>query len=141
MKNQILKKIIVIIMILVLNIGIIFGDIVNEHGDSTDEVDLSMHEYIEGMPIYHQYYIFEKAKKSSFSMEFLFAVISLESNFDYTLTHYNKDKNGKVLSYDRGYFQMNNKYEEWYANLAGLIEYNVFDPYDNIKMGIAGLEF
>ena len=134
MKTQLLQKIVLIILMLVFSIG-------NIYGEPVDEVDLRDYRLIKEMPISHQYYLITKAKESSFSPQFLFAVIKLESFFNYKNISYNKNKDGNIISYDRGYFQINSRYEHWYAELAELTHYNVFNPYNSIDMGIAGLEF
>ena len=141
MRYQIFRTVIALMLILFLGMGAIYGESVGKHGLDTAEVDLRDYRYIEKMPISHQLYLIEKAKESSFSPEFLFAVIKLESEFNPNNVGYNKDKYGNVLSIDRGYFQMNSRYDHWYAKLAGLKEYNVFNPYNSIDMGIAGLEY
>ncbi|KFZ26009.1 MAG: Transglycosylase SLT domain protein [Candidatus Izimaplasma bacterium HR2] len=128
-------------LVLVFNTSPIYGELIDEYDVTVDEVDLRDYKQIEIMPISHQYYLITKARKSSFSSHFLFAVIKLESSFNYKNISYNKSENGNILSYDRGYFQINNRYEHWYAELAELTQYDVFNPYNSIDMGIAGLEF
>lgn len=88
-----------------------------------------------------QNYIYKICEKYEIEYELVLAVINHESNFNTDLISYNKDKNGNILSYDQGLFQINNIYEDWYAELAGLEDFNTLDIYDNIRMGIAGLTY
>lgn len=150
MKNLIYKTLAMIItMLIIMSSCFVWAE---EHGSFshqdddetitfTDVIDPRNYQQIDGMTFAHEYYLMEKAKESSFSPQFLYAVIKLESSFNHLNVSYNKDSNGNIISYDRGYFQMNSRYEEWYAELAGLETYNVFNPYNSIDMGIAGLEF
>lgn len=77
-------------------------------------------------------------KEEGISYKMAIAVVQLESNFNIKCVS-NNYKNKKLVSQDRGLFQINSKYESWYAELAGLKEWDVFNAYDNIRMGIAGL--
>ena len=88
-----------------------------------------------------QMYLYNICKYYNFEYELALGVIQLESNFDSTCITYNKKANGEIISEDRGLFQINSLYEEWYAKLAQLEEWDVFDYKDNIRMGLAGLAF
>lgn len=89
-----------------------------------------------------QKFTYETCQEYDIEYELALAVMQLESDFDINCVSYNK-KNGKIISKDRGLFQINSVYEDWYAELAGLEKtgYDVFNPYDNIRMGIAGLAY
>lgn len=88
-----------------------------------------------------QLYIFETCKEFNVNYKVFLGMLQLESNFKTDLVSYNKNNNGILLSKDRGISQINNRYEHWYAQLAGLEEWDVFDFEDCIRMGVAGLAY
>jgi soluble lytic murein transglycosylase-like protein len=111
---------------------------------STKEHTIEKKEII---PIYNiplskdiQEYIYNTCKEFDIEYEIALAVINLESSYDSNNIS-NNYKNGKIISKDRGLFQINSRYEAWYAELAGLNSYNIFDSKNNIRMGIAGLSY
>lgn len=91
-----------------------------------------------------QKYLHDKCLIYDVEYELALAVIKLETEwtFDPEFKTKNTNSKGKILSIDEGLFQINSKLTDWYAELAGIEDdYDVFDPYDNILMGLAGLDF
>ena len=87
-----------------------------------------------------QRYTYIICKEFDVNYELALAVMKLETGHTFDIKCVSKNyKNKKVVSLDRGLFQINSNYEAWYAELAGLKEWDVFNPYDNIRMGVAGL--
>lgn len=80
-----------------------------------------------------QIYTYDLCSEYGLNYELVLSVMKLESNFNINAVSKNKK------STDLGLMQINNLYADFYADLAGLKKYDVFNPYDNIKMGIAGL--
>ena len=78
-----------------------------------------------------QQYIWELANKNEISYELVLAVMYLESRFD--IGAVNRNNNGTK---DKGIMQINSAYKEYHAKNAGIEDFNIFDPYDNIKVGI-----
>lgn len=96
------------------------------------------------MPEEVQKYLHDKCLEYDIEYELALAVIKLETEwtFDPEFKTKNTNSKGKILSIDEGLFQINSKLTDWYAELAGIEDdYDVFDPYDNILMGLAGLDF
>ena len=88
-----------------------------------------------------QKYTYDTCSEYDIDYDTVLGVIKLESDFDAECVSLNKDNNGNVLSKDEGLMQINSFHTHWYAELAGLEKYDSLDPYDSIKMGIAGLAF
>jgi len=84
------------------------------------------------LTIIEQEYIQDLCNQNNLSYELVLAVVKLESG-------YNKD----LLSptNDGGLFQINLNYADFYAQLAGLENYDVFNFEDSCRMGIAGLKY
>ncbi len=84
------------------------------------------------LTIIEQEYIQDLCNQNNLSYELVLAVVELESG-------YNKD----LLSptNDGGLFQINLNYADFYAQLAGLESYDVFNFEDSCRMGIAGLKY
>lgn len=84
------------------------------------------------LTINEQEYIQDLCYQTDLSYELILAVVELESG-------YNKE----LLSptNDGGLFQINLNYADFYAQLAGLENYDVFNFEDSCRMGIAGLKY
>jgi soluble lytic murein transglycosylase-like protein len=87
-----------------------------------------------------QHYLYEVCQEYDINFELALSVIWLESNFDVDCVSLNK-RNGKVVSKDQGLFQINSLNTDFYAELAELNTYDIFDYKDNIRMGVAGLNY
>jgi hypothetical protein len=88
-----------------------------------------------------QKYTYEVCKEYDIDYKTIIGVMATESNFNINNVSVNKDSNGNIVSRDEGLMQINSLYVYWYAELAGLEKYNTLNPYDSIKMGVAGLVF
>jgi len=91
-----------------------------------------------------QKYLYDKCLEYDIEYELALAVIKLETEwtFDPKFKTNNTNSQGINTSIDEGLFQINSNLTDWYAELAGIEDnYNVFDPYDNILMGLSGLDF
>lgn len=85
----------------------------------------------------YQQFLYETCNAYEIDYEVALAVIRLETEGTYDPTFVTEGENGR----GQGLFQIFTLWEDWYAELAGLSTYDVFDPYDNIRMGVAGLAF
>jgi len=74
-----------------------------------------------------QKFIFDLAEEKDLSFELLISIIKNESNFRTNLV-------SKTSDY--GIMQLNLKNHDFFAKLSGLEEYDVFDFYDNVTMGV-----
>lgn len=91
-----------------------------------------------------QKYLYDKCLEYDIEYELALAVIKLETEwtFDPKFKTNNTNSKEEIISVDEGLFQINSKLTDWYAELAGIKDkYNVLNPYDNILMGLAGLDF
>lgn len=70
--------------------------------------------------------------ENEISYELVLAVMYLESRFDVEAVNY-ANSNG---TRDYGLMQINSRYKDVHAENAGIDNFNVFDPYENIKVGI-----
>ncbi len=94
------------------------------------------------IPLTHeqQLYIYKTCQDYDMDYKMFLGVLKLESNYNVNCDTPNYS-NGKIVSRDRGISQINSLYEHWYAELAGLDKWDIFNFEDNIRMGIAGLAF
>lgn len=84
------------------------------------------------LAITEQEYIQDLCNQNNLSYELVLAVVELESGYN---------KNLLSPTNDGGLFQINLNYADFYAQLAGLEEYDVFNFEDSCRMGIAGLKY
>lgn len=80
-----------------------------------------------------QEYTYNLCEEYNLDFVTILGIMKLESNFKIDCVSSNE------TSDDLGLMQLNSRYLDWYAELAELENYDVFDPYDNIRMGVAGL--
>lgn len=85
-----------------------------------------------------QRFIYERCQEHELHYELVLGLIHLETGglFDSTLIATNS--NG---TQDMGLMQINSAYAHWYAEIAGLKEYDVFNFEDSVRMGTAGLAY
>lgn len=95
------------------------------------------------MPIYDipididiQKYIYEICNELDIEYELVLGLFQLESRFDNDLVCQNL--NGTK---DVGIGQLNNKYSEWYGELAGIQNFDINNIRHNIKASLYGLDF
>lgn len=94
--------------------------------------------YLEGMTVELTEYLIEVCEEFDVKPILMYKLMKHESGLDSNNVSKNYRKQ-RVVSKDRGLCQINSKYEDWYAELAGLDEFDVFDPKDSIRMGTAGI--
>ena len=74
-----------------------------------------------------QKFVFDLAEEKDLSFELLISIMKNESDFRTNLV-------SKTSDY--GIMQLNLKNHDFFAKLSGLEEYDVFDFYDNVTMGV-----
>jgi soluble lytic murein transglycosylase-like protein len=91
-----------------------------------------------GMPLSISDTIINQADLYGLSVPFIIGVIAKETGnkFDPYLVHYNT--NG---TYDTGLMQINSRTRDWLAEAAGMPNADLFNPYDNVKLGVWYLHF
>jgi soluble lytic murein transglycosylase-like protein len=104
-----------------------------DHKENAEEIEIIVERPQYDIPLSEelQQYIWELANKNEISYELVLAVMYLESRFD--IGAVNRNNNGTK---DKGIMQINSAYKEYHAENAGIEDFNIFDPYDNIKVGI-----
>lgn len=83
------------------------------------------------LPVEIQQYIWELCGEYEISYELVLSVIYNESKFNTNAKNVNR--NGTV---DRGLMQINSQYEKDHAKNAGVQNFNPYNPYQNVKVGI-----
>lgn len=86
-----------------------------------------------------QKYIYEITEEYDMDYTVVLAIIWTENNsFDVNAMH--KNSNGTV---DMGLMQLNSKYKNWQAELAGInkCEFNAYNPHHNIQAGVGILNY
>ena len=81
-------------------------------------------------------YLWEKCEENDVSYTLMLAIAKVESNFDIKAKNINKNK-----TTDGGLFQINSANVKWLAELAGIKEPNVSDPYHNIDLAIELIKY
>ena len=104
-------------------------------------------ERIAAIPIYDiplsdelQIYTYEISQEARLSYELVLGVMWHETGGTFNPKLRSRNPGG---CYDEGLMQINDKFTNWYASLAGYNEeeFDVFDPKQNIRAGIYGLLF
>ena len=83
-------------------------------------------------PYNYNLFVEKYSKEYDVDKALLFAVIKAESNFN---------KNAESSKGAKGLMQIMDDTAEWCANKAGIDEYDLFDPEDNIKIGAFYLSY
>jgi len=101
----------------------------------TKEKEILQSEYsFYDIPLSHeiQIYIQNLCKKHNIDYKIVISLLQLESNFQTDLISETSDL---------GISQINTRYIYWYADIAGLENYDPFDIYDSVAMCVAGLAY
>lgn len=102
--------------------------------DAINNIDLNKNEYtyypIENLTISEQEFIYDIAVANNLSYELLLSILKVESGFD---------KEAVSETQDFGISQIHKPYASYWAFVANLEEYDLFDFKDNIKMAVANL--
>ena len=92
-----------------------------------------------------QEFLYNKSQHYNIEYELALSIIALETEetFDMNFKSNNINNIAKIISVDRGLFQINSNYEKWYAELAKINndDYDAYEPCCNIVMGLAGLQY
>jgi len=81
-------------------------------------------------------YLWEKCEENNISYTLMLAIAKVESNFDTEAKNINKNK-----TIDSGLFQINSSNVKWLAELAGIENPDVKNPYHNIDMAIELIKY
>lgn len=84
---------------------------------------------------------YTRCLKKDTNYELILAMLYHESKFNENCVSYNKDKNGIIKSNDEGIAQINNKYEDWYGDLAEIEGFDRMNPKHGIEACISAVKF
>jgi|GEM_PF-3292915 len=80
---------------------------------------------------YQQEFVQAMAEENGFAETYIYGLMQLESQFDVNASSDSSD----------GIMQVNRNFAYFFAELAGLKEYNLFNFEDNVRMGVAYLRY